>query len=45
MSPTVSGQTDRKEKWFGTEYALEAIPPEWKKRWETDPISPVCRCW
>jgi insulysin len=39
MSKTFQGQTDKAEKWYGTEYSVERIPESTLNRWR-DPAKP-----
>uniref|UniRef100_A0A672JBV9 Nardilysin a (N-arginine dibasic convertase) n=1 Tax=Salarias fasciatus TaxID=181472 RepID=A0A672JBV9_SALFA len=36
LSPEHEGQCPLREKWFGTQYSMEDIPPEWMERWTGD---------
>ncbi|KAM4641458.1 nardilysin [Discoglossus pictus] len=36
LSPANEGQCDQKEKWFGTQYKMEAIDERWKETWASD---------
>lgn len=39
--PALSGvQPDRKERWFGAEYAVRPIPPEWLNLWKNCRANP-----
>lgn len=43
-SPELTGvQPDRKEKWFGTEYAIRPIPKQWMSRWANATPNPEIR--
>ncbi|XP_061700312.1 nardilysin-like isoform X3 [Syngnathoides biaculeatus] len=33
LSPEHEGRCPLREKWFGTQYSVEDIPPEWMERW------------
>jgi insulysin len=39
MSKTFKGQTDKAEKWYGTEYSVERIPESTLNQWR-DPAKP-----
>ena len=41
MSKTFQGETDKKEKWYGTEYSVQRVPEETLNRWKrsADPKS------
>ena len=34
-SAAVGAKVTKKERWFGTRYTSEEIPPEWKSRWRS----------
>jgi insulysin len=40
-SPSVTGVTpDKKERWFGAEYALNAVPSDWMAKWKAAKPNP-----
>lgn len=41
-SPSITGvQPDQKERWFGAEYSLKPIPPEWLISWQIAKPNPA----
>ncbi|XP_061680733.1 LOW QUALITY PROTEIN: nardilysin-like [Syngnathoides biaculeatus] len=36
LSPEHEGLCQLREKWFGTSYSVQDIPPEWAQRWASD---------
>ena len=40
-SPKITGvEPDKRERWFGAEYALKPVPPEWMAKWQAAKPNP-----